>query len=60
MQHALEVLGNPTIVDNHTLQHFYMREGATGDDVRLETEAAVRTGLLVEKELVAASICRQP
>jgi hypothetical protein len=48
---ALEVLGNPKIVDDHTLAHFYMREGSTGDDFRLETESAVRAGLRVEKEL---------
>jgi hypothetical protein len=57
-QHALEVLMNPKIIDNHTVANFYMRRGATGDDIRFETEAAVRTGLLVEKELHAASMCQ--
>src|SRR4030095_15099373 len=55
---ALEVLGNPKIIDDHTLAHFYLREGSTGDDTRLETESAVRAGLQVEKELHARSICR--
>jgi len=58
LQHALEVLGNPKIVDDQTLQHFYMREGATGDDNRLETESADHAGLQVEKELHARSMCR--
>jgi hypothetical protein len=59
LQHALEVLGNPKIVDDHTLQHFYIRDGSTGDDNRLETELAVRAGLQVEKELHARSMCRR-
>jgi len=58
LQHALEVLGNPKIVDDQSLQHFYMREGATGDDNRLETESADHAGLQVEKELHARSMCR--
>jgi hypothetical protein len=58
LQHALEVLENPKVTDNQTLAHFYMRKGPTGDDVRFETEAAVRAGLLVEKELKGRSTCR--
>jgi hypothetical protein len=58
-QHALEVLGNPKIIDEHTLAHFYIREGSTGDDNRLEAESAVRAGLQVEKELHARSMCRR-
>ena len=59
LQHALEVLGNPKVVDDHTLAHFYIREGSTGDDNWLETESAVRAGLQVEKELHARSMCRR-
>jgi hypothetical protein len=59
LQHALEVLSNPKVIDNHSLAHFYMRQGATGDDTRLETEAAVQAGLLVENELVASASCRR-
>jgi hypothetical protein len=59
LQHAVEVLSNPTIVDNQSLQHFYMREGATGDAFRLETTAAVGAGRLVGSEVSAASICGQ-
>jgi hypothetical protein len=59
LHHALEVLGNPKVIDDHTLAHFYMREGSTGDDNRLETESAVRAGLQVEKELHARSMCRR-
>jgi hypothetical protein len=58
LQHALEVLENPKIIDNYTLAHFYMHEGPTGDDIRFETEAAMRAGLLVEKELTSRSKCR--
>ena len=54
LQHALEVLGNPKVIDDQTLAHFYIREGSTGDDNRLETESAVRAGLQVEKELQRA------
>jgi hypothetical protein len=59
LQHALEVLSTPKVIDNHSLAHFYMRQGATGNDTRLETEAAVQAGLLVEKELVASATCRR-
>jgi hypothetical protein len=59
LQHALEVLSNPKVIDNDSLAHFYLRIGATGDDTRLETEAAVQAGLLVEKELVASTQCRR-
>ena len=58
LQHVLEVLANPKIVNHDTLTHFYMRRGATGDEARFETESAVRTGLLVEKEVRASSNCR--
>jgi hypothetical protein len=60
LQHALEVLTNPKIIDNHTLAHLYMREGPTGDNDRFETESAVRSGLLVESELHAHFRCRHP
>jgi hypothetical protein len=50
---------NRWIIDYDTLAHFYMREGATGDDKRFETESAVRVGLLVEKELHASSMCQR-
>jgi hypothetical protein len=59
LQHALEVLRNPKVVDRNTLAHFYMHEGPTGDNDRFETESAVRAGLLVEKELHARSQCRR-
>jgi hypothetical protein len=59
LQHALEVLGNPKIIDNNTLAHLYIREGeATHDDSRFETESAVEAGLQVEKELHARSMWR--
>jgi hypothetical protein len=59
LQHASEVLSDPKVIDNQSLAHFYLRTGATGDDARFETEAAVRVGLLVEKELVAGATCRR-
>ena len=57
LHHALEVLSNPKVIDNESLAHFYLRTGPTGDDIRLETEAAVRAGFLVEDELVASAAC---
>jgi hypothetical protein len=57
LQHALEVLGNPKIIDYHTFAHYYLREGATGDDTRFETESAVQAEYRVEKELHARSMC---
>jgi hypothetical protein len=57
--HALEMLGNPKIIDHDTLAHFYVREGATGDDTRFETESAVEAEHRVEKELHARSMCRR-
>jgi hypothetical protein len=60
LHHALEVLGNPKIIDDHTLAHLYMREGqTTHDDNRFETESAIEAGLQVEKELHARSMCRR-
>jgi hypothetical protein len=59
LQHALEVLWNPKVVDNRSLAHFYLRAGPTGDADRFETEAAVRAGLLVEKDLHARSRCKR-
>ena len=57
LHHTLEVLENPSIVDNDTLAHFYMHAGPTGENDRFETESAVRAGLLVERELSARSKC---
>jgi hypothetical protein len=57
LQHVLEVLWNPKVVDNRSLAHFYLRAGPTGDDRRFETEAAVHAGLRVEKDLHARSRC---
>jgi hypothetical protein len=57
LQHALEVLRNPKVIDNYSLAHFYMHEGPTGSE-RFETLAAVRAGLLVQRELGAHSMCR--
>ena len=59
LHHALEVLGNPKIIDNQTLAHLYIREGeATHDDNGFETESAIEAGLQVEKELHARAMCR--
>ena len=58
LQHAVEVLQNPKVIDNYTLAQFYLHKGPTGDDLRFETEAATRAGLLVEKELKGRSRCR--
>jgi hypothetical protein len=59
LQHALEVLWNPKVVDNRSLAHFYLRAGPTGDDRRFETEAAVRAGLRVDNDLHARSRCKR-
>ena len=59
LQHALEVLRVPKVVDNVTLAHFYMHLGPTGDNDRFETGAAVRAGERVEGELRARSNCRR-
>jgi hypothetical protein len=39
------------------LADFYLREGATGDDTRFETELAVQAEHRMEKELHARSMC---
>jgi hypothetical protein len=59
LQHALEVLWNPAVVDNRSHAHFYLRAAPTGDGRRFETEAAVHAGLRVEKDLHLRSRCRR-
>jgi hypothetical protein len=57
LQHALEVLNNPKVIDNLGLAHFYFQEGVPRGGTRFETEAAVRAGFLVEEELAASAAC---
>jgi hypothetical protein len=36
LQHALEVLNTPSVIDNLSLTHFYLRTGATRDGTKFE------------------------
>jgi hypothetical protein len=49
LQHAVEVLSDPSVTDYYKVYSFYQREGPTGSD-RFETLAAVRAGLEVLAE----------
>jgi hypothetical protein len=49
LQHAVEVLSDPSVTDYHKVYSFYQQEGRTGSD-RFETAAAVRAGLDVLAE----------
>ena len=53
LRHAIEVLSNPKMNSGVAVVNFYLREGATGSE-RFETPAAVRAGLSVYAEVVAA------
>jgi hypothetical protein len=59
LQHALEVLGNPNVVDYHTFARCYMRKGVTADDTRFATESTDRVELLVENGPHARSMCNR-
>jgi hypothetical protein len=50
LQHAIEVLGEPTIIDGRTMFHFLQRTVPT-DNPRFETTAAVNAGNAVFDEL---------
>jgi hypothetical protein len=49
LQHAVEVLSDPKVMDSRDLFHLFNRIGPTGVD-RFETPAAVRAGLAVARE----------
>ena len=50
LQHAVEVLREPRIRNNHDIYNFYQREAPT-DKGRFETEAAIQAGLDVLAEV---------
>jgi hypothetical protein len=50
LQHAVEILSEPGIIDGHGMFHFFQRVGPTGHD-RFETAAAVKAGMNIEDEL---------
>jgi hypothetical protein len=52
LQHAVEILSEPTIRSSEAIVHLYLRESPT-DATRFETPAAVRAGLDVCHELGA-------
>ena len=54
LQHAIEVLGDPTVHDGLTMFNFYRRT-ATTDSNRFETTAAVNAGNTVFDELRASA-----
>jgi hypothetical protein len=57
LQHAVEVLQDPKIVDFNTLFHFYLRTAPTTGEA-FETEAARRAGLRVRAEVIAGKKCK--
>jgi hypothetical protein len=57
LQHAVEVLQNPKIVDFNTLFLFYLRAAPTTRSEVFETEAARRAGLRVRAEVIASKKC---
>ena len=50
LRHAIELLSDPTIIDNTSAQNFYHR-GAPKDTYTFETQAAIETELRVDMEL---------
>lgn len=50
LQHAVEVLGNPTVTDNAVMYLFYLREGRWAGPA-FETEAAMKAGHDVRAEV---------
>jgi hypothetical protein len=50
LRHAIELLSDPTIADRTSAQNFYHR-GAPKETYWFETQAAIETELLVDKEL---------
>ena len=56
LQHAVEVLANPRIVDYHTMAAFFGQVGKTIEN-RFETKAALRAGIAVYNEMRAQKAC---
>jgi hypothetical protein len=54
LQHAVEVLSDPAVTDNHAMFFFYHHRGS-GDTGRFETKAAIDAGLDVLAEVRAHS-----
>jgi hypothetical protein len=52
LQHAIEVLSDPHVTDNHTIVSFFQQLAPAGTD-RFETTAAIRAGMDVHFELRA-------
>jgi hypothetical protein len=55
LQHAVEVLGNPTIRDNRAMVLFY-KQMCDGCGLRFETDAAIRAGDAVRGELQIGAV----
>jgi hypothetical protein len=51
LQHAAEVLADPSITDNRKLFFFFHRQGPGGEDGRFETSAAIQAGIDIRAEL---------
>ena len=53
LQHALEVLGDVRLTSTQAAYLFYVRVAPTAND-RFETDAAIRAGFQVEREVLAS------
>ena len=53
LQHALEVLGDVRVTSTQAAYLFYAQVAPTADD-RFETDAAIRVGVQVEREVLAS------
>jgi hypothetical protein len=58
LQHAAEVLADPSITDNRKLFFFFHRQGPGGEDGRFETSAAIQAGIDIRAELRAHGDCQ--
>lgn len=57
LRHAIEVLGDRAVTNDHAIYFFYHREGRTGKE-RFETRAAKQAGDDVFRELSARGVSR--
>ena len=51
LQHAVEALSEPGVIDSTSLYFFFRRQGPTRDEVRFETAAATQAGRDIRNEL---------
>jgi hypothetical protein len=57
LQHALEVLSNARLTTSQDVYLFYLRAAPTANDT-FETDAAIRAGLQVERDVLASRTTR--